>query len=208
MSEEKELLCGKIVGMFYHPSLTLTSKRLIIGERSISLNEIVKVDSKKEKTQSKMIIHLKNGKIEEVTVSPEKTPLVAASLSGNMNGQDDEMKPRSEATTEKWVSTVNSCLSIEETKEIPQSLSQEAPPAQPVPETVSVNKLEDEERVARYFRNFSVPVSEPISQKTAKRSRENSAIAKRLRILKSLLEDSLITEDDFEKRKTEILSEI
>jgi hypothetical protein len=61
MSEEKELLCGKIKGTFYHPSLVLTNRRLIIGERSISLRDIVEVYSKEEKLQSKMVIQLKDG---------------------------------------------------------------------------------------------------------------------------------------------------
>ena len=201
---EKELLSGKIAGTFYHPPLMLTSKRLILGERSISLNEILKADSKKEKTQSKMVIYLKNGKIEEITIAPEKTASAPTSLSGNINTQDYEMKIRPEATTEKWVNIVNSCLSVEETKEITNIPIQEPPPSQPVTEQIPVNYIKDEERIAHYFKIFSIPSSESDSQSTF----EDSGIAKRLRTLKGLLEEGLITKKDFEKRKKEILSEI
>ena len=72
MSEEKELLRGKLTGFLSHPPLVLTTKRLIIGERSINLDQMLEVYSKQERLQSRLVIRLKDGTTEELTISPEK----------------------------------------------------------------------------------------------------------------------------------------
>ena len=204
MSEEKELLRGRITGIFYHPSLVLTNRRLIIGERSINLSEILEVYSKQEKLQSKMIIRLKDGKTEELTISPEKNVSVPASLSGSMDAQESVMSA-SKATTDRWVNLINSCLSnIEKTVETPKIPSFYSALPKPVSEPVSQDNLKNDDSVTRFWRVYPKPVSEPVSQDNLK----GDDIAKRLRILKSLLEINLITKEDFERRKREILSEI
>jgi hypothetical protein len=204
MSKEKELLRGKIIGIFYHPSLVLTNRRLIIGERSINLSEIVEVYSKQEKLQSKLVIRLKDGKTEELTISPERSVSVTASFSGGMDAQKSEMSA-SKATTDRWVNLINSCLSnIEKTVETPKIPSFYSALPKPVSESVSQHTLKNDDPVTRFWRVYPKPVSESVSQHTLK----GDDIATRLWILKGLLETNLITKEDFERRKREILSEI
>ena len=167
MSAEKELLCGKIAGIFYHPSLVLTNRRLIIGERSIGLSEILKVYSKKEKLQSKMVLHLKDGKTEELAISPGKV-LVPSTFPGSMNTHESEMRARSEVTTERWVNLVNECLSnVEETKGT-SDIIREKSKAQPKTEPPSEDNLKNDDQIARFVKAFSKPVSAPFSQESLK----------------------------------------
>jgi hypothetical protein len=202
MSEEKELLCGKIIGTFYHPSLVLTNRRLIIGERSIGLSDILKAYSKKEKLQSKMVIQLKDGKTEELTISPGKV-LAPFSFSGSVNTHESEMRASSEATTERWVNQVNECLSsIKKTNGTSRILNDESS-VRPITESPPEDNLKNDDHIARFVKVFSKPVSGPVSQD----SLNDVDKTKRLRILDNLLEDNLITDEDFVKRKRQILSE-
>ena len=174
MSEEKELLSGKIIGTFYHPSLVLTNRRLIIGERNIGLSDILKAYSKKEKLQSKMVIQLKDGKNEEIAISPEKV-LVPSSFSGSTNTHKSEMQASSNATIETWVNQVNGCISnIKKTNETSLILDDESS-MRPITESFREGNLKKDDHIARFVKVFSKPVSGPVSQDSLNDGRKNKA---------------------------------
>jgi small nuclear ribonucleoprotein (snRNP)-like protein len=107
MSEERELLRGKLAGFLSHPQLVLTTKRLIIGERSINLNEITEAYAEQERLQSKLVIRITNGTTEELVISPEKSVSFLTFLSGSLDAQESEMRAGSKATTDRWVNLIN-----------------------------------------------------------------------------------------------------
>jgi hypothetical protein len=165
MNEGKELLCGRILGIFYHPLLVLTNRRLIIGERSISLSDIVGAYSKEEKLQSKMVIELKDGKTEELAISSGK---VLVPSSESINAQGSQIRARSKATTKRWVNLLNECLSnIQETKVAPYVPNQELP-AQLTTKALSQISFKDDDQIARFVKAFSRPISKPASQDNVK----------------------------------------
>jgi hypothetical protein len=146
MNEEKELLHGKLAGIFYHPSLVLTNRRLIIGnsprERSINLTEILEAYTKQERLQSILVIRLKDGKTEEIAIYPEKSAFPIDFSSGSVDAQESEMRASSKATTDEWTNLINRYLSSTERieTETPTILSKEPqvqPVAQPAPQLVS-----------------------------------------------------------------------
>jgi len=111
LSEEKELLRGKTASIFNKQPVVLTNKRLIIGDRSINLGDILEVYAQQDRITSKLIIRLKNGTIEECQIVPEKSVSALTFLGGTLGDQESEMRANYRATTDRWVNLINRCLS-------------------------------------------------------------------------------------------------
>ena len=109
--EEKELLRGKLMGLFNHPPVILTSKRLIIEDRSINLSEITEAYAEQGRLQSSLVLRLMNGTTERIDISPEKTVSALTLLSGSLDAQESEMRAGSKATIDRWVNAINQKLS-------------------------------------------------------------------------------------------------
>jgi hypothetical protein len=110
VSEEKELLRGKTVGIFNKQPIVLTTKHLIIGERSIELDSILEVYAEQGRLNSKMVVRLKNGATEECAICPEKTVSALTFLGGSIRDQESELRAHSKATTDRWVNLINRLL--------------------------------------------------------------------------------------------------
>jgi len=109
-SEERELLVGKLAGLFNNPSVILTSERLIFGDRSIDLSEIIEVYPAQKRLQSELVVRLANGTTERLDISPEKSVSVLTFLSGSLDAQESEMRAGSKATVDRWVNAINQQL--------------------------------------------------------------------------------------------------
>lgn len=107
---EQELLRGKLAGFFNKPPIVLTTKRLIIGEENINLNDILEVYAQQERIKSKMIVRLKNGTIRECEICPEKIVSTLTALSGTLGDMESEMRANSKAITDRWVNLINRSL--------------------------------------------------------------------------------------------------
>ena len=114
---EKELLRGKLTVAFVESwffnkqrPIVLTTKRLIIGERSINLSDILEVYQKQERLLSKMVIRLNDGTIEECEIIPEKSVSALTFLGGTIGDQESELRANSKATTDRWVNLTNRAL--------------------------------------------------------------------------------------------------
>jgi hypothetical protein len=110
VSEEKELLRGKTASVFHKQPIVLTTKHLIIGERSIALDDILEVYAEQGRLDSKMVVRLRNGAIEECKICPEKTVSALTFLGGSLGDQESEMRANYKATTDRWVNLINRLL--------------------------------------------------------------------------------------------------
>jgi hypothetical protein len=107
------LLSGKLAGYFDHPKLVLTSKCLIIGDRSIKLSEIIETYTEQERLRSSVVIQLANGSSEKLNISPEKSGSVLSALtflSGDLAATESETRAFSKATADRWVNAINQQL--------------------------------------------------------------------------------------------------
>ena len=110
MSEEKELLHGRTLGIRNRQPIVLTAKQLIIGNRSIELASVLEVYAEQGRLDSKMIVRLKDGVTEECKIRPEKNISVLTMFGGSMGDQEGEMRAQSKATTDRWVNLINRLL--------------------------------------------------------------------------------------------------
>lgn len=116
-SEERELLRGILTGLFNNPTVVLTAKRLILGDRSINLNDILEANTEQKRLESLVVLHLKDGTTERLDISPEKSVLTF--LSGSLDAQESEMRAGSKATADRWMNAINQQL-----RQKPESLKE------------------------------------------------------------------------------------
>lgn len=108
-TEERELLSGR-------PSITLTNKRLIAGQREIYLEDISEAYAKQGYLESKLVIRLKNGTEEEFEITSEslgksgRLGSLFAVLSGDIAAMEGDLRAHSKATIDRWVNRINSLL--------------------------------------------------------------------------------------------------
>jgi hypothetical protein len=106
---ERELLSGR-------PSIVLTNKRLIAGNRDIYLNDIVEAYAKQGYLDSKLVIRLKNGTEEEYEITDEsygssgRVGSFLAVLSGDISATESDLRAHSKATIDRWVNLINRVL--------------------------------------------------------------------------------------------------
>lgn len=108
---EKELLRGKLTGLGHHPPIVLTTKRLLIDDRSIDLTDILEVYSAVKSdfmmTNAKMFVRLKDGDEIEVKMVPENPPSLGSALFGDA---ESAMRDAQKATHDRWVNLINRLL--------------------------------------------------------------------------------------------------
>jgi len=116
-SEERELLRGILTGLFNNPTVVLTAKRLILGDRSINLNDILEANTEQKRLESLVVLHLKDGTTERLDISPEKSVLTF--LSGSLDAQESETRAGSKTTADRWMNAINQQL-----RQKPESLKE------------------------------------------------------------------------------------
>lgn len=107
---EQELLRGTMAGFFKKPPIVLTTKRLIIGEESINLDDILEVYAQQESIKTKMIVRLKSGDIRECVICPEKKVSALTTFGGTFFDIESESRANSKATVDRWVNLINRYL--------------------------------------------------------------------------------------------------
>jgi len=108
-TEERVLLSGR-------PSIELTNKRLIAGQREIHLEGILEAYAKQGYLDSKLVIRLKDGTEEEFEITSEslgksgRMGSLFAVLSGDIAAMEGDLRAHSKATIDRWVNRINSLL--------------------------------------------------------------------------------------------------
>jgi hypothetical protein len=120
-TDERELLRGKLAGIFSKQSVVLTNKRLIAEEKCTYLNDIMEVYAEQERLKSKLVVRLKNGQILEYTIVPERIGSTLTLLSGDMSAMESEMRANSKAAIDRWVNLINSLLVSNRASRVPIS---------------------------------------------------------------------------------------
>ena len=108
---ERALLRGKVPRLKDSEPIILTNRRLIVGSRSIYLEEIREVSSKVKResltTTSVMIVRLIEGEEIELTIAPEGNPANGSLAVGYAEGA---MFNSQKSTHDRWVILINRLL--------------------------------------------------------------------------------------------------